>query len=173
MGRLTGNRNYGAYRSKGRQNWNKEITSQIINPWTKTTFPPRTRATGYHQPAKHRSPPDTACGQTPQHHPFHGRRHGMARHFTPSGHKRQITISCTKHPTWNDLPNKVRCSPQAYASSISSHPMQPHHRNERGTPPVTNWTLQKNTKTDRKDKSAGCAGLELQRSKCPAPHNTL
>ena len=27
--------------------------------------------------------PDTACGQTPQHYPFHGRRHGMARHFTP------------------------------------------------------------------------------------------
>lgn len=25
----------------------------------------------------------------------------------PSGHKRQITISCTKHPTWNDLPNKA------------------------------------------------------------------
>ena len=26
---------------------------------------------------------------------------------SPSGHKRQITISCTKHPTWNDLPNKA------------------------------------------------------------------
>lgn len=25
----------------------------------------------------------------------------------PSGYKRQITISCTKHPTWNDLPNKA------------------------------------------------------------------
>ena len=26
---------------------------------------------------------------------------------TPSGHKRQTTMSCMKHPTWNDLPNRA------------------------------------------------------------------
>ena len=69
-----------------------------------------------------------------------------------SGQKRRIITKSTRRPTWNASPARAVMFTQAYASSISSPSRcslitgtnAARHR-------VTNWTLQKDKTTDRKD----------------------